>query len=133
MNWWVLNCFSTLIWLPLQDQKPFFSRIEPLFSNPKVGPGPNNISVSNGGQLYWWRKLEYREKIWSRSQRPFEGSIYINILRVFYIPCAAKSGLLGSAVRSNNGWITSLMNTPFFCHKFNTRTILLWKKPTNTT
>lgn len=29
---------------------------------------------------------------------------------------------------SNRGWITSILNTPFFCHRFNTRTILLCEK-----
>lgn len=28
---------------------------------------------------------------------------------------------------SRSGWITSILNTPFFCHRFNTRTSLLCK------
>lgn len=27
---------------------------------------------------------------------------------------------------SRRGWMTSILKTPFFCHRFNTRTILLW-------
>lgn len=29
---------------------------------------------------------------------------------------------------SRRGWMTSILKTPFFCHRFNTRTILLWRR-----
>lgn len=32
------------------------------------------------------------------------------------------------AAMSKRGWITSILNTPFFCHRFKTRTILLYKQ-----
>lgn len=45
-------------------------------------------------------------------------------------PSVATKGpppLLEPAAMSKSGWITSILKTPFFCHKFKTRTILLWK------
>ena len=31
------------------------------------------------------------------------------------------------AAMSNRGWMMSLLNTAFFCHRLRTRTILLWR------
>ena len=43
-------------------------------------------------------------------------------------PLETISWFSGSALRSSRGWITAGENTLFFCHRFNTRTILPWNK-----
>lgn len=43
------------------------------------------------------------------------------------MPAKGAAPLLEPAAMSKSGWITSILKTPFFCHKFKTRTILLCK------
>lgn len=46
-------------------------------------------------------------------------------------PLSKPVELLDPAAMSKRGWITSILNTPFFCHRFSTLTILLWRRKRN--
>lgn len=44
-------------------------------------------------------------------------------------PASTESVLVGSAAMSSKGWMTSMGNTVFFCHRFSTRITRHCKQP----
>lgn len=81
---------------------------------------------------YWWKTWVYwnaRVQCWWITLVYWNARVGCPVWAV-WIPAAGRpfstAGTTGAVAISKRGWMMSIPNTPFFCHRFNTRRILLW-------